>query len=442
MYTSTRGGGAGRWSTHFPPARPPLQKTEGHMPARSKDERERRRKEFEERKAARKAAKAAAGDRTGADGGIAGPADASGDDANKKQVDLSRLSPEEANATSAISQLSGESVHQLLSFLPSKELGGTTLTCRLLNYALKEGRIQHLLSRLKDGRRRETDATVLINMLGNESEARDLLEWSLGIIDDDTGRLRTKKSKRKGDDCGADEYVAYARFLESAVLGYETQDFGGREATVLPSCVNGRFVSVSPEHSLCRVGGGGDKSGAGGSGVSSWGVGARGQLGHGKQEDKREPTRLMMGIGYGIRIVQVSAGGGLVRVAHSLLLTSTGRVLSFGCASHGQLGHGFTSSGVLHDEFRPKYIDALARERIVNISAGEVHMVSSIFSSVVTLDQFIYLTLPHLTLILIFFSISGELHSAAVNADGGKFKSIAIRGALKFIPSFPGLVSR
>ena len=364
------------------------------MPARSKEERERRKKEFEERKASRKAAKAsgtATKDKVtggGSAGGGGGANARTGADAsNKKQVDLSRLSPEEANVSSAISQLSSESVHQLFSLLPARELGGTTLTCRLLNYALKEGRIQHLLSRLKDGRRRETDATVLINMLENESEARDLLEYSLGSRDDDTGRLKTKKSKRKGDDCGADEYIAYARFLESAVSGYETQGFGGREAPVLPSCVNGRFVSVSPEHSLCRVGGG-NTSGAGGSGAASWGVGARGQLGHGKQEDKREPTRLMMGIGYGIRIVQVSAGGGLVRVAHSLLLTSTGRVLSFGCASHGQLGHGFTAEGVLHDEFRPKYVDALARERIVCVSAG-------------------------------------ELHSAAVNADGGESKCIA-----------------
>ena len=366
------------------------------MPARSKEERERRRQEFEERKAARKATKNASGTHSSSSTATGtprmrsdGPADAN----DSKQVDLSKLSPEEANATSVISQLSSESVHQLFSFMAGRELGGMTLSCRLLNYALKEGRIQHLLSRLKNGRRRETDAaTVSINMLENESEARELLDMSLGSRDDDTGRLRTKKSKRKGADCGADEYVAYARFLESAVSGYEVQCFGGSEAPVLPSCVNGRFVSVSPEHSLCRVGGG-DKSGGGGSGAMSYGVGGRGALGHGTQGDKKEPTRLMMGIGYGIRIVQVSAGGGLVRVAHSLLLTATGRVLSFGCASHGQLGHGFSAKGVLHDEFRPKYIEALAEERIVCVSAG-------------------------------------ELHSAAVNADGGK--SMHTHGGLSF----------
>ena len=36
--------------------------------------------------------------------------------------------------------------------------------------------------------------------------------------------------------------------------------------------MNGRFASASPEHSLCRAGGG-DRSGAGGSGTASWGVG-------------------------------------------------------------------------------------------------------------------------------------------------------------------------
>jgi alpha-tubulin suppressor-like RCC1 family protein len=72
--------------------------------------------------------------------------------------------------------------------------------------------------------------------------------------------------------------------------------------------------------------------------VASWGVGKRGQLGHGKREDHKDPKLMMGGIGYGIRIVQVAAGGGLVRVAHSLLLTSHGKVLSFGTGQYGALG--------------------------------------------------------------------------------------------------------
>lgn len=48
--------------------------------------------------------------------------------------------------------------------------------------------------------------------------------------------------------------------------------FYGQKPSFLPPIVNGRFASASPEHSLCRAGGG-DKSGAGGSGTASWGVG-------------------------------------------------------------------------------------------------------------------------------------------------------------------------
>ena len=152
---------------------------------------------------------------------------------------------------------------------------------------------------------------------------------------------------------------------------------------MLPSFVQGRFVSVSPEHSLCRVGGDG-KSGGGGSGVASWGVGKRGQLGHGVREDTQKPKMLLGGIGYGIRIVQVAAGGGLVRVAHSLLLTSTGRVLSFGTGQYGALGHGYSGGKQLPDELRPRYIDALSGIRCVCVAAGELH------SAAVTSDGDVY----------------------------------------------------
>ena len=72
--------------------------------------------------------------------------------------------------------------------------------------------------------------------------------------------------------------------------------------------------------------------------AAAWGVGKRGQCGHGKREDQKTPKLIVGGIGYGIRIVQVAAGGGLVRVAHSLLLTSNGKVLSFGTGQYGALG--------------------------------------------------------------------------------------------------------
>ena len=39
--------------------------------------------------------------------------------------------------------------------------------------------------------------------------------------------------------------------------------------------------------------------------TAAWGVGKRGQCGHGKREDQKLPKLIVGGIGYGIRIVQV-----------------------------------------------------------------------------------------------------------------------------------------
>lgn len=113
---------------------------------------------------------------------------------------------------------------------------------------------------------------------------------------------------------------------------------------------------------------------------ASFGVGKKGQLGHGRREDEQSPKLLMGRIGYGIRIVQVSAGGGLVRVAHSLFLTANGRVLSCGTGQYGALGHGYSAAKQLPDVLRPQYIESLSRVKVVCVSAGELH------SACVTID--------------------------------------------------------
>lgn len=205
----------------------------------------------------------------------------------------------------------------------------------------------------------------------------------------ETNRLVSKKMKQYNkknagkEDGECDEYPAYARFVEEATIGYSSMQCSRHG--VFPTHCQGRFVSCSPEHTLLRLGGGGNThSGAGGSGCTAWGVGKRGQLGQGKREDEAEPKMLLQKIGYGIRIVQVSAGGGLVRVAHSLLLTSTGRVLSFGTAQYGALGHGFDAGKQLSDCLRPRYIDALKDTKCICVSAGELH------SGAVTIDGDVY----------------------------------------------------
>jgi len=96
------------------------------------------------------------------------------------------------------------------------------------------------------------------------------------------------------------------------------------------------------------------------------------------------PSPVSGSIGTRIRIVQVAAGGGLVRVSHTLLLTDLGQVLSFGTAMYGQLGHGFSAGKTLQDEIRPKFVDALKPYRCTYISAGELH------SAAVTEDGDLY----------------------------------------------------
>eukprot|EP00934_Nitzschia_sp_Nitz4_P001929 Nitzschia sp. Nitz4//scaffold37_size175936//167054//169102//NITZ4_002070-RA/size175936-processed-gene-0.205-mRNA-1//1//CDS//3329549860//1929//frame0 len=277
-----------------------------------------------------------------------------------------------------ITRLSDDALNHVLWFTTARDMGALAMTCRQFSKQLSETRASFLVSRLHRLEHKIPGMTGHINMCSNLAEARKIIEQSYG--GGDTGRIRLKGKAGKEF---ASEFVSYARFLEEAVCGYAIQNYGGKSPTILPPFVNGRFVSVSPEHSVSRVGGGGS-SGAGGSGAATWGVGKRGQLGTGKRLDESSPTMLLGGIGYGIRIVQVSAGGGLVRVAHTLLLTSTGRVLSFGTGQYGQLGHGFSGGKQLPDILRPKYIDALAGTRITCVSAGEIH------SAAVSVDGDVY----------------------------------------------------
>jgi hypothetical protein len=103
---------------------------------------------------------------------------------------------------------------------------------------------------------------------------RLIIDQSLG--GGDTGRLVVSR-KGKNVKKSADEFVAYARFLDEAVHGHVPLGFraeGEKRPALAPRFVNGRFVSASPEHSLVRAGGDGQKCGAGGSGVGRWQHGA------------------------------------------------------------------------------------------------------------------------------------------------------------------------
>lgn len=288
----------------------------------------------------------------------------SGADDSKEEI---RKSTNVSTKECYINRLSDDPLNHILWFTTARDMGALAMTCRQFSKFLVEGRISVLMARLHRPGEKIAGTVGDVNMCYSQTEAKLFLEQS--YQGGDTGKIRLKGKAGKEF---ASDFVTYARFLEEAVSAYATQNFGGRTLSQLPPFVNGRFVSVSPEHSLSRVGGGG-KSGGGGSGVATWGVGKRGQLGHGKRNDEKYPRMLLGGIGYGIRIVQVAAGGGLVRVAHTLLLTSTGRVLSFGTGQYGALGHGYSGGKQLPDILRPQYIEAFSGVRIVCVAAGEIH---------------------------------------------------------------------
>jgi E3 ubiquitin-protein ligase HERC2 len=301
---------------------------------------------------------------------------------------------------------------RIMRYLPAREYGAMSLTCSTIHKRVFGGtcRAMHLSSRImrheenyettKNGGKRATNGSICqvsgLALCGGRKEAMELLQRSLIGKFGCTNRLVGTNNKKKkkttdttieenneyDDASNGDEYPGYARFIEEATIGHSAIQCT-RHGT-FPTYLQGRFASCSPEHSLLRLGGGAS-SGPGGSGCASWGIGKRGQLGHGKRDDIEQPKLLLGKIGWGVRIVQVSAGGGLVRVAHSLLLTSTGRVLSFGQNSYGQLGHGYDAGNVLSDCLRPRYIEGpLKNVKCICVSAGELH------SGAVTIDGDVY----------------------------------------------------
>jgi hypothetical protein len=343
-------------------------------PVHLSDERAERRALLEEKRAARRAAKEEREKEEAAEEALnpskkKSTSTAAGGDGKSGTSDVD-------NTHSDLLALPEVALQLIYSMLPAADLGRLILTCKPLCELLPEARVPYLLARLNHLAEGRVGYTAI---LSNQADAREAIEQSLSA-GGDTGRIQPKKATSKFSKATSNEFISYARFLEQVVSGYGYLDTGARSNNsrqiMLPRHVQGRFASVSPEHSLCRMGGDGFQTGAGGSGVASWGVGKRGQLGHGKRQDEPEPRMLLSGLGYGIRIVQVSAGGGLVRVAHSLLLTSTGRVLSFGTGHSGALGFGYDRAKQLPDVLRPQYLDSLAGVRMVCVAAGELHSAS------------------------------------------------------------------
>ena len=109
-------------------------------------------------------------------------------------------------------------------------------------------------------------------------------------------------------------------------------------------------VSADAWHSLAVM-----ASGA----VWSWGGGLHGKLGHSDDERQLLPRRIVT---LKNKVFAVSAGA-----RHSLAVTASGEVCSWGSGGNGRLGHGDEEG-----QLRPKHTVAL-KERMVAVSAGDRH---------------------------------------------------------------------
>ena len=127
-------------------------------------------------------------------------------------------------------------------------------------------------------------------------------------------------------------------------------------------------VSCGYEHTAVRT-----TDGA----VCTFGRGEEGRLGHGDQQNKTSPA-LVVAL-EGKHITQVQCGG-----RHTMALTSSGYVFTWGFAGNGALGHGdilplsqFSMSFLVDTSLRclsiPCLVDGLREHNVVQISSGEDH---------------------------------------------------------------------
>uniref|UniRef100_K3WAD0 BTB domain-containing protein n=1 Tax=Globisporangium ultimum (strain ATCC 200006 / CBS 805.95 / DAOM BR144) TaxID=431595 RepID=K3WAD0_GLOUD len=100
--------------------------------------------------------------------------------------------------------------------------------------------------------------------------------------------------------------------------------------------------------------------------VYTWGGGEHGQLGHGDKINKPAPTLVRSLVENNHVVVQITCGW-----SHTVALTDTGHVLTWGNGDHGKLGHNDTNKVTV-----PKLVDVLDSKRVVSVASYNEHTVA------------------------------------------------------------------
>ncbi len=126
---------------------------------------------------------------------------------------------------------------------------------------------------------------------------------------------------------GADGEVKCWGFNDRGQLGDRTQT--NRKTPVLTQNLGGSAVSISSGtyHTCAIISGGTD--------LRCWGMGLSGQLGDGKEKNRKVPTSVENLLGWNEKVVATSLGSG-----HTCAIISDGRLKCWGSGSSGQLGNG------------------------------------------------------------------------------------------------------